>query len=68
MKNPNNYEYGLGDFKVGQRAEAHPATDAWMMGDRFGLVVKIGRTSVHVKMDRSGKVRRFHPSNLLIID
>lgn len=52
------------DFTVGQRVQAHPATDAWMMGDRYGEVTKIGRTKVHVKMDVSNKVRRFAPDNV----
>ena len=45
-------------FAKGERVELHPATDAWMMGDRFGNVTHIGRKLVHVKMDRSGLVRR----------
>jgi hypothetical protein len=39
--------------------QAHPATDAWISGDRYGTVVKIGRILIHVKMDRSGKIRKF---------
>ena len=46
-------------MKIGSRVEAHPACDCWMMGDRFGEVVKITRKSIHVKMFRSGKTRRF---------
>ena len=49
---------------VGQRASMHPATDAFMMGDRYGDVVKVGKTKIHVKMDRSGKVRQVSPRNL----
>ena len=51
-------------FLVGQRVQMHPATDAFMMGDRYGDVVKIGREKVHVKMDRSGKVRHVSPQYL----
>lgn len=63
-------------FSVGQRVEVHPATDAFMMGDRYGVVEKIytprtvqgvephNSVRIHVLMDRSGKVRRFHPDNL----
>ena len=59
---------------VGTRVELHPATDRWMMGDRFGEVVKvtskirdfkITRTFVHVRMDRSGKTIRFGPEDLI---
>jgi hypothetical protein len=48
-------------FTVGQRVELHPATDAWMQGDRFGVVVKLGRVYVHVKMDRSGRTLPMRP-------
>lgn len=50
--------------RAGMRVQTHPATDAWMMGDRFGMVVKVGRTKVHVKMDRSGRTLRFSAENL----
>lgn len=53
------------NFSVGDRVQAHPACDVWMAGDRFGEVVKIGRVYVHVKMDRSGRIRKFVPENLL---
>ena len=49
---------------VGQRVSMHPATDAFMMGDRYGDVVKVGKTKIHVKMDRSGKTRQVLPRNL----
>lgn len=52
---------------IGQRVELHPATDAWMMGDRYGEVVKIGRTYIHVKMDRSGKVRKVRADLLTVV-
>lgn len=55
----------LSQFSVGDRIETHPATDPWMMGDRYGKVVKIGRFYLHVKMDRSGKVRKMVPENIL---
>ena len=54
-------------FPIGIRVQAHPATDAWMMGDRYGNVVKLGRKYISVAMDRSGKVRRFSPSLLLVV-
>lgn len=49
------------DVVVGDRVELHPATDAWMMGDRFGDVIKVGTKLVHVRMDTSGKVRKLAP-------
>lgn len=51
----------LDDFDEGMRVELSPATDAWMMGDRFGVVVRVGRRLVHVKMDRSRRVRKLAP-------
>lgn len=52
---------------IGTWVEAHPATDAWMMGDRYGEIVKVGRKFVHVRMDRSGRTLRFSPHNLLLL-
>lgn len=52
-------------FRVGDRVELHPSTDRWMQGDRYGEVVKIGHTYVHVHMDRSNKTIRVRPQNLL---
>jgi hypothetical protein len=34
-------EATLADFTIGQRVELHPATDRWMMGDRYGTIVKL---------------------------
>jgi hypothetical protein len=67
---------------IGRRVELHPATDAWMSGDRYGTIVRTTmRTAnlvdpresalvfVTVKLDKSGRTRRFHESNVLgIID
>lgn len=42
------------------RVEIHPHYDRWMMGDRFGRIVrsgklKDGRAVVYVKLEISGK-------------
>lgn len=50
--------------RAGMRVQSHPATDAWMSGDRYGTIVKVGRTKIHAKMDRSGRVLRFSAENL----
>lgn len=58
--------------KIGDRVQLHPATDEWMMGDRYGLVVGHAWSiespgtvaAVKVKLDKSGRVRRFHPDNI----
>jgi hypothetical protein len=67
----------------GQRVELHPATDDWMRGDRYGTVVGYGRKReyvnsftkehvmvrpIRVKLDKSGKVKRFHPDNLSLVE
>lgn len=46
------------------RVELHPATGWWMMGDRFGAVVNVGRKYLWVKMDRSGRTLRISPRNI----
>lgn len=67
----------------GTRVELHPATDAWMMGDRYGEIVGLGKTHYYashhtgivqvkarpyrVKMDKSGFVRRLHPDDVTAI-
>lgn len=50
--------------KVGDRVELHPATDAWMSGDRFGVVERLGNDVAFVRMDRSGRVRRVSSANI----
>jgi len=55
-------------MKIGDRVQTHPATDAWIFGDRYGNVVKIGRKYVHVRVDRSGRTLKFTPDLLLPVD
>ena len=55
----------LANFPKGKRVQMHPATDAWMQGDRHGEVVRTGKFYVHVKMDLSGKIRKVAPENLM---
>ena len=48
---------------IGTRVQIHPAHDAWMRGDRFGTVERIGMRhkgarTVFVRMDRSGRLLR----------
>jgi hypothetical protein len=52
-------------FERGQRVQTHPATGTWMKGDRYGTVVKRSSKYVTVHMDRSGRVLRFLPDNLM---
>jgi len=55
------------EFADGQRVELHPGTDQWMMGDRFGSVVRTAKKTglVHVKMDRSGRTLKCSPDHIL---
>jgi hypothetical protein len=61
-------------FVAGQRVQTHPATDAWMMGQRYGTVERVGRDPrckplvVFVRMDASGRLQRFRSFNLLPAD
>lgn len=54
----------LRDFQAGDLIEMHPATDRWMMGDRYGVVTKVGRKYVHVKLSRSGDTVKVSPRNI----
>jgi hypothetical protein len=49
---------------VGRRVELHPATDRWMMGDRFGEIVAFVDGNVRIKLDVSGKTLLFKPEDL----
>lgn len=51
-------------FPVGCCIQTHPATDAWMKGDRYGEVIGHNSMYVSVKMDKSGKKLKFHPANI----
>ena len=52
-------------YEVGDRVQLHPATDAWMRGDRYGEVVKIGRDKIHVKLDKSGRTLKLTPRDIV---
>lgn len=52
-------------FTPGQRVQLHPGTDRWMMGDRYGEVVKVGSVRVFVRLDRSGKTLWFRRQDVL---
>ena len=47
--------YDGNGYDVGDRVEIHPATDLWMRGARYGVVVRKSLTPadrVHVRMDK----------------
>ena len=43
----------------------HPATDTWMRGDRYGTVMHVGKKLVHVLLDKSNRLAKVHPSQLV---
>lgn len=54
-------------FFAGDRVQVHPASDAWMQGDRYGTVTSVQRQYVRVQMDQSGRLWRFHPASLTLV-
>lgn len=54
-------------FLPTHRVRTHPASDHWMRGERFGVVEKVGKTRVHVRMDASGRLHRLRPQDLIVI-
>lgn len=54
----------LKDFLIEDRVRVQPWTDAFMQGDVYGTVEDLGRAYVHVRMDRSQRLRRFYPELL----
>lgn len=68
----------MADSRIGMRAELHPATNAWMRGDRYGEIVAVSKRSgsyldpndsrngptFTVLMDKSGKRVRVTAYNL----
>ena len=66
MQEGNSHNYG-GTFRKGDIVWTHPATDAWMQGDRSGIVSAVGRKWITVHMTVSGKRRKF-TADLLAID
>jgi hypothetical protein len=39
----------MSECRVGNRVKIHPGTDAFMLGFRYGEIVKVGRKWVHVE-------------------
>ena len=44
---------------IGKRVEIAPHLDEWMRGDRFGAIERVTRRSIHVRMDKSGRLLKF---------
>lgn len=60
----------MSQVSVGMRFKVHPATDLFMMGFRYGTVVKVGRKWVHAEVDCLDVTRRvkLSPGNMLPIE
>lgn len=54
-------------YAVGLRVELAPHLDRWMMGDRYGDIVKVTPKYVHVKLDKSGKTLRLLPDQFTFV-
>lgn len=50
-------------FNKGDVVAIHPATDLWMRGVRFAVVVKVGRKWLTVHDAMSNTVHRVHPAH-----
>ena len=64
----NQEDMLLDMWHIGDRVELAPHLDAWMAGDRYGNVESKGRRYIHVRMDKSGKLRKVSPENLTRIE
>ncbi|ASR86356.1 hypothetical protein I5G86_gp23 [Mycobacterium phage DarthP] len=64
MHNTHVYGEAVTEFVVGRRVATHPGTTAFLRGERFGEVVKIGRDVLHVVLDASGRRATFTPGML----
>ena len=51
----------LADLSVGDRVELAAHTDAWMRGDRYATIEKVGTKLATVRFERSGSTSRLHP-------
>lgn len=56
--------FELHNFRVGFRIELHPGTDLWMRGARYGVVTKVGRKHLTVKLDKLPRPIRVAPANI----
>lgn len=55
-------------YLLHKRVQLKPHLDRWMMGDRYGEIVTLGRGGmVSVKLDRSGQTRRFRLADLEVM-
>lgn len=50
-----------------RRVQLPAWSDRWMMGDRFGVLVKVVKGVAHVKLDISGRIVRFMIDDLQVV-
>jgi hypothetical protein len=70
-------------YWVARRVEVPVWTDTWMRGDRYGLVLKLTRPKggdrelrekgqgayiAHVRLDKSGRTKKFRAGDLKAVD
>jgi len=67
------------DIRIGKRVQLHPVTDRWMMGDKYGVVLRVSKKNASyldpqdprngriftVLLDKSGKRIRVNEGNIL---
>lgn len=64
----------IAKVKAGERCQMHPATNAWMRGDRYGDVVGVLPMGtkpferVTVRLDVSGRSATFHAADVLPVE
>lgn len=52
-------------MRIGDRVEIPVWTDRWMMGDRYGFVMKLTKKGIaHVHLDKSGRTLKFRAQDL----
>jgi len=65
------------NWSIGKRVELHPATDRWMMGDRYGVIVKVKCDSRYtlariesakIRLDKSDKTFTFPINRYEVIE
>lgn len=62
-----NYRHWTTQGGFPARVELAPWLDAWAQGDRYGEIQRLGRDWAHVRMDRSGAVRRVPRNGFTLI-
>ena len=59
----------MAEYQIGDRVQLHPATDDWMRGDQYGVIVALPSSRDRFKrykilMDKSQRIRRHASGNI----